>query len=99
MSVVFVKCVLGLPLFTSSTSLLFHAVNDTMKVLISTVFFHGGSVFFVTFFGIFRLALLAPNSQPVRKSTITTKLAFVFQNFAFAASLHFAIHHFFIIYS
>jgi hypothetical protein len=45
--------VLGLPLFTSAASLLSHTYNDPMKVIIVIIFFHGTSVFLVTFPGIF----------------------------------------------
>ena len=92
MSVMFVVFAIGLPLFTSTTSLLFHATSNSMKVLMATVFFRSASVFLVTFSCIFRLALLTPDSQPVREGAILAELAFVFQSFTFAASLHFSIH-------
>jgi len=94
MSEMFVESALGLPLFTSGTSLLFHTFNDPMKVLIVIVFFHGLSVFLVTFSGILRLTGLAPNPQSVRTGAILAKLTFVFLLFAFAALLHFYIHTF-----
>jgi len=94
MSEMFVESALGLPLFTSGTSLLSHTFNDPMKVLIAIVFFHSPFVFPVTFPRIFRLTLPAPNPQPVRIGAILAKLTFVFLLFAFTASSHFSIHRF-----
>ena len=94
MSQMLVILALVLPLFASTTSLLSHAINDPMKVLIAIVFFHIPFVFFVTFPRIFSLTLLAPNPQAIRAGTIPAKLTFVFLLFAPAALPHFSIHHF-----
>ena len=94
MSAMFVKFTLGLPLLTSGALLLSHTFNDPMKVIIVIVFFHGLSVFLVTFPGILRLTGLAPNPQSVRTGAILAELTFVFLLFAFTALLHFSIHTF-----
>lgn len=94
MSEMLIILALGLPLFTSAASLLSHTSNDPMKVLIIIVFFHSTSVFLVTFPGIFRLTLSAPNPQSVRAGAILAKRTLVFLLFAFAALSHFSIHRF-----
>jgi len=92
MSEMLVILALGLPLFTSTASLLSHTSNDPMKVFIVIVFFHSTSVFLVTFPGISGLTLLAPNPQSVRASAILAKRTLVFLLFALAALPHFSIH-------
>jgi hypothetical protein len=94
MSEMLVILALGLPLFTPAASLLPHTSSDPMKVLIVIVFFHSPSVFLVTFPGIFRLTLPAPNPQSVGAGAILTELTLVFLLFAFAALSHFSIHRF-----
>jgi hypothetical protein len=83
-----VEPAMGLPLFTSATSLLLDTINYSMAVFISKIFFQRAPVFLVTFMSIFGLTFLAPNSQSVLSAAIFAELALVFDLFAFAASLH-----------
>jgi len=94
MSAMFVESALALPLFASATSLLSHAINNPMTLLISNVFLYSPFVFLVMLPGIFTLTLLAPKSQLILASAALTKLTLVFLLFALAASPHFSIHRF-----
>jgi len=87
--VVFVKLALGPPLSAFAASLLFHAINNPMALLIPIVFFQRLPLSLVTFAGIFTLALFAPITQSIFGFAYFAKLALVFSLPAPGTLFHF----------
>jgi len=84
-----VKLALRFPSPTFVASLLLDTINDPVELVISPLFSHTAPASSVILAGILTVALLAPRPQPIFTAGFFPKLTFVFELFAFAASLHF----------
>lgn len=85
---ILVEAVFALPLFAPATTLLFHAVSDSMALVIfevSSLDLAGPQVIPVL---VFTFARLAPIPQTIVEITAFAKLAFVFPLSAFVTLLH-----------
>ena len=89
MSAFFVELAFRPPLSTSTAPLFAHTFNDPMTLLVSEVFSQAPTAFFVTFAGIFALALFTPIAQSVLVFASFVELTLVFPLIAPAALLHF----------
>jgi hypothetical protein len=87
----FIKLTLSLPLFASAASLLFHAVNNPVPLIIPVVFHCGLTLFCVVFAGVFAFAVFTPIAQSILVTSLFAELAFIFPIFASAALFHFCI--------
>ena len=91
MHIMFVVLALSLPPFAPFTSFLFHSVNNSVTLFISTINFRPLPLFFVTLSRIYPLTVFAPTTQSIPAVTILMELILVFPLFAFVAPLHFCL--------